>query len=252
MTYGWDHPETAQRYEAFCERHDRYQRVNAELVRHAEIAPGQRVADMAAGTGRTAEPLIAAGAQVVCWEPAVAMRRVGMRRVQAADWPEQPPKGQFDRVLCGAAAWQWRPFADFAGICAALLAPGGALVFAIPSLYLGIAEESGGGADPLLLALPALLAQGRVPDACEGAWLSAESVEADLRMAGFEPLRWSFRLAITQACQCDWYRIPVLTDALLSELDAQERDARIAEARRELDDASWKWEGWTGWTAWKR
>ena len=58
---GWDHAATARIYEEFCERHERYRRANLELVRHARLAGGQRMLDLAAGTGRTAEAILGAG-----------------------------------------------------------------------------------------------------------------------------------------------------------------------------------------------
>jgi hypothetical protein len=176
-----------------------------------------------------------------------------MRRASGAEWPTALPENLFDRVLCGAAAWQWQPFADFAALAAARLREGGALVFNMPSLYLGIPDEPGGGADPLLLEFLSRLAQGAVPKAPPAvAALSPASIDAALTDAGLEPHRWMFRVAITEACLADWRRIPVLTDALLAGLDLAARDERIDRAVRETDSGSWKWEGWMGWTAWKR
>jgi SAM-dependent methyltransferase len=253
MIYGWDHPETARRYEQFCARHERYQIANQQLVEHAEIAAGLDVLDIAAGTGRTAELAVAGGARVVCWEPAEAMRNLGKSRVPQADWRDRPPEGLFDRVLCGAAAWQWQPFRELVHFAGGMVRKGGALIFNIPSLYLGIADEPGGGKDPHLLELANRLARGAVPDAAPTAQpLDLDMVEATLTDAGFELSRWMFRVRLTQACLSDWRRIPVITDALLGALDAAERDARIDEACQALNDDSWKWEGWTGWTAWKR
>ena len=253
MIYGWDHPCTAERYERFCERHERYRAANARLVEHARIEPGMRVLDLAAGTGRTAEACIAAGAEVICWEPAAAMREAGERRLPEARWVAEVPAGSFDRVICGAAAWQWQPLARFAATAADALAGGGALVFNTPSLYLGIADEPGGGADPHLLELPARLSRGAAPRAeISVEPLSAELVETELLRAGLQPERWRFEIAITMDCQCDWYRIPVLTDALLGRLGIAERDRLIDEAQLSLDAGSWKREGWMGWTAWKQ
>jgi hypothetical protein len=211
------------------------------------------VLDVAAGTGRTAELVVAAVARVICWEPAAAMREAGQRRVPAAEWLDSPPEDAYDRVLCGAAAWQWQPFAGFAQFAAGRLPSGGAVAFNIPSLYLGIPDEPGGGPDPLLLELAGRLARGAVPRAAPlQEALSADRIEADLAAAGLEPESWQFRIRISQECLCDWYRIPVLTDALLGELDADERDARVEQALAHLAMDSWKWEGWMGWTAWKR
>ena len=251
MTYGWDHPSTAERYERFCERHERYRAANRELVKRARIEPGMRLLDLGAGTGRTAEACMAMGVEVVCWEPAAAMRAAGARRVPLAAWVEAMPAGRFDRVVCGAAAWQWQPFPSFVSAAAERLEPGGALAFNMPSLYLGIPDEPGGGADPMLWRLPARLARGEAPRGEAAERLSIEAVEEALDRAALRHERWSFEVAMTLDCQCDWYCIPVLTDALLGDLDIGERDARIDEARAGMDPASWKREGWLGWTAWK-
>ena len=253
MIYGWDHPCTAQRYERFCSRHERYSIANRSLVEHARLERGQRVLDIAAGTGRTAELCLAAGAEVVCWEPAAAMRAVGERRLPWAQWLAKAPEGHFDRAVCGAAAWQWQPFRQFVDQAATLLAPGGAVAFNIPSLYLGLPDQPGGGPDPLLLELPARLARGAAPQAAALADpLTTDYVDDALRSAGLSPERWKFEISITLSCQADWLRIPVLTDALLGELDLEQRDARMDEAERSLDASSWKIEEWTGWIAWKR
>src|SRR5215212_4951359 len=113
---GWDHPATARYYEQFCERHERYRRANRELVRHARLAGGQRVLDLAAGTGRTAEAIlerVGKSAQITCVEPAAAMRRVGKLRMGlgGARWLAKCPAdvGGFDRILCGAGIWQMTP-----------------------------------------------------------------------------------------------------------------------------------------------
>jgi hypothetical protein len=252
MIYGWDHPCTAERYERFCERHERYRTANAELVKRARVEPGMRVLDLAAGTGRTGEACLALGAEVVCWEPAAAMRAIGERRVPAAIWVEQLPAARFDRVLCGAAAWQWQPFASFVSTAVERLDLGAALAFNMPSLYLGIPDEPGEGEDPLLFELPSRLACGAAPRAeVTTEPLSIEAVEEALERAGIRHERWRFDVAMTLDCQCDWYRIPVLTDALLTDFDLAGRDARVDEARAGTDPASWKREGWIGWTAWK-
>ena len=253
MIYGWDHSLTAARYERFCERHARYDDANRHLIERAEIAAGHSVLDIAAGTGRTAEPALAAGAEVVCWEPAAAMRAAGERRVPGAVWTADLPDRRFDRVLCGAAAWQWQPFSTFVRMAEHRLRPGGALVFNVPALYLGVPDEPGGGRDPLLLELASRLTGGAAPRAQPvSSPASISSVEASLADAGFRSERWSFRLRISQESLVDWYRIPVLTDALLGDLDASARDARLSQACQDLDYGSWKWEGWLGWTAWKR
>jgi ubiquinone/menaquinone biosynthesis C-methylase UbiE len=161
---GWDDPETAAYYEAFCLRHSRYLEANRALIAHAHLAPGMRVLDLAAGTGRTAEfalPELGEDGRVLSVEPSAAMRAEGMRRVTDArvQWSDVLPNGEeaFDRVLCGAAIWQFESLAEALGRLARLLRPGGALCFNIPALYLLEPDEPGGGNDPLLLSLPAAL-----------------------------------------------------------------------------------------------
>jgi hypothetical protein len=175
------------------------------------------------------------------------MREAGQERLadRRVSWTEELPGcGAFDRVLCGAAIWQL----EIAPL-AALVAPGGALCFTIPALYLGEGEEPGGGEDPLLVGLYARLAGGRVPQAQAGGPLP--DVESELAAAGLRPERWGFRRRITQAELRDWLAIPPLTDALLRELEPDERLHALDEAYEYVDEASWRWERWHGWTAWR-
>jgi ubiquinone/menaquinone biosynthesis C-methylase UbiE len=77
---GWDHPDTVRYYEAFNRRHTRYRTANRALVRHAQLRPGLRVLDFAAGTGGTpaaALDVLGADGRVDCVEPAQAMRAAG-------------------------------------------------------------------------------------------------------------------------------------------------------------------------------
>jgi len=262
---GWDHPETARYYEAFCRRHDRYGRANRELVRHAALRPEMRCLDLAAGTGRTAEaalPKLGPEGRVLCVEPAGAMRAAGRARLKGdarvvwrARWPAARGGAAFDRVLSGAGIWQLENVGAIFRRIARLLPPGGAFVFTIPSLYLGEPDQPGGGTDPLVLALPGRIAGGglaRRPPAASAFRADAATIDAWLRRAGFEPVSWRFRLRLTQRCFRDWLKIPVLTDHLLPHLAPRERAAAIDRAFAGTDAASWKWERWAGWTAWRR
>lgn len=250
---GWDHPATAAYYEEFCVRHDRYQAANQALVRAAALTPDLEVLDLAAGTGRTAEGALAAGVSVTCFEPARAMRETGRRRVPDCDWVAHWPRARrFHRILCGAALWQMRPFAELFARAWTSLHPGGALIFDIPSLYLGEPDPPGGGRDPYLVELMARLTQGRVNLA--EAWEplgTAESMDALLREAGFEPVRWSFRAVLTQTAYRDWIKIPVITDAVLRDCAPELRARLIDEAFAACDPESWRWETWSGWTAYR-
>lgn len=256
MKYGWDHPETADYYERFCSRHPRYRRANRALVWAAGLTAGQRVLDVGAGLGHTAAEALThcAGAiEVTCLEPAAAMRARGEQRVPQARWLQAwPTDERFDRIVCGAAVWQLLPLEHFFARVAASLAPGGALAFNIPALYTGEPDEPGGGADPLLLQIPALLASGRTHRADSGEQpANAEEIETLLRRAGLREVAWSFRGRITQAEYRDWLAIPPLTDSLLEGYSARERAALLGAAYAKCDAESWRWEAWRGWTAWR-
>src|SRR5579872_3143472 len=183
-------------------------------------------------------------------------RRVIDGRVR---WSAILPEGTelFDRILCGAAIWQLNPLPETFGILASLLRPSAALCFNIPALYLMEPDEPGGGSDPLLLSLPALLASAdgasiRQSIQChEPSTLSHRSIATWLNAAGLRAQCWSFRVRLTQDAYADWLKIPVLTDQVLGGLTPKVRAERIDEALRSVDRSSWRWERWQGWTAWK-
>ena len=257
---GWDHPETPRYYETFCQRHDRYRWANALLVAQARLMPGLSVLDLGAGTGRTAEAALAAvpsGLRLLCIEPADAMRAAGEVRLRGKpvlwipSWPDLTQR--FDRILAGASIWQLMPLAETIHRLAGLLAPDGRLCFNIPSLYLGIPDRAGAGADPLLLGMPALLAapEGTAsPSEMPRETLpSPEGIDALLRACLLTPERLHAEFRFTQEAYRDWLKIPPLTDRLLAGMAPAERTRRIDEAFARVDAGSWKAEGWFFWSA---
>jgi SAM-dependent methyltransferase len=257
---------TARAYERFCDRHPRYREANDALAAHAELGAGQRVLDVAAGTGRTAEavlPHIGERGSVLCVEPARAMRDVGARRLgdPRVSWTSELPDAlaEFDRVVCSAGIWQMLPLQSALGRLAALLAPGGALVFNIPAQYVLEPDQPGGGRDPLLLELLALVRRTVPPRPSDDARvdttaaLPRSSAEVDqlLTALGLRAERWSFALRLTQAAYRDWLKLPPVSEGVFAGLAPAERERRLDDAYRRADGRSWRWERWLGWTAWR-
>lgn len=250
MEYGWDHPLTAARYEEFCERHERYSLANAALVEAARIEPGHRVLDFAAGTGRTTEqilPRVGARGSVVAVEPAHFMRELGRARVvDRVSWSAEIPRNlRVDRVVCGAALWQVEELPSLLERFGSLLGDDGLLGFTEPALYLGYPDRPGGGDDPELTQMLHVLASGRSRsvEATRPA-VDRDTLEGWLRESGFSPEFRHFEIRFTQAMLRDWLRIPVITDALLGDLDLDARDHRIEAAYEAVDPESFRWEGW--------
>lgn len=262
---GWDDDATALAYRAFEQAHPRYALANRALARHAELRPGLRVLDLAAGTGGTvAEMLPALGAtgRVDAVESAQAMARRGAQRLghdARVRWlPSLEQAGQgYDRITCGAALWQWPDPAALLGVLAERLAPGGALVFDVLAAYLGRPGDPGGGSDPWLTELVRRLVEAHpaprtaleaAPKACV---YTAAGLGQALRRAGLVVRRWQHRQRLSQAAWRDWLKIPPVSDGLWPGLDAAERARRIDAAAVGLDADAWSPERWFGWTAWR-
>lgn len=258
----WDDAGTARMYERFCRRHCRYRIANDALAAHAALAPGLRVLDVGAGTGRTAQallPRIGDDGRVLCVEPAEAMRVAGARRLRdtRVAWTSTLPDegASFDRIVCGAAMWQLLPLDESIRRLSAMLAPNGALVFNIPALYLREPDSPGAGRDPLLLELPTFI-EGTVTvhendGAMSGFANSARDLEELLMANRLRVERWSFSVRLTQAAYRDWLKIPPTSDGMLAGLSVDERARRIDRAYALADARSWRWERWLGWTAWR-
>ena len=261
-----DHPQVAAYYEAFCTNHSRYQRANAVLVARAGIKSGMRLLDLAAGTGRTTEPALrrlGGGGAVLCVESSACMRAQGMRRVGIRGWRGAPScrtSEAHSTVSCAARrSGRWRRSSPSSKPLAELLKTGGALCFNIPALYLMEGEESGGGSDPLLLELPALLMESCGESSCDGherldarAPLIRDRIDAELAATGLHAVEWSFHTRMSQHAYASWLKIPATTNRLLATLSPAERARQIDLASSFVDRGSWKRERWRGWTAWKR
>jgi len=273
--YDWDHEETAAAYEIFSARHDRYRVANRALVENAYVENSLHILDFAAGMGATTQALLSEirpEARVVCVEPSYTMRSRGRNQVQdyRVSWQDGLPDADtfstnddyFDRIVCGAAIWQMLPLHTIIEQLSCLLKPGGALCFNIPALYLGEADQPGGGDDPNLWALPGLLqqrarelipalAQATASPAQALDQLTTDAVDKMLHRQGLLATHWCLNARLTQTAYKDWLKIPVISNGFFPGLDSASRDQLIEEAFQQVDAHSWRWECWRGWTAWK-
>lgn len=107
-----------------------------DLVRLAGLAPGDRVAEIAAGTGQATVPLAMRGLAVMAVELGASLAELARRRLAAfpscsvvtgafEDW--EPPEKPFDAVVVFNALHWIDPAVRYAKP-AALLRPGGAMV----------------------------------------------------------------------------------------------------------------------------
>jgi hypothetical protein len=171
-----------------------------------------------------------------------------------ASRPDGSPRTLRPRVVCGAAIWQVDDLPTLLGQLAALLRPGGGLVFNIPAAYLGHADRPGGGHDPWLTELSRRLAANALretPPRPIAPLPGSQALTRQLRSLGLQVQRWQHDQRLTQAALRNWLKIPVLTEGIWPGIDADERERRIDAAYGEVDGASWRYERWFGWTAWR-
>lgn len=250
----WDRADTVAQWLSFGQRFDRYHVVNAALAEHARLGSARTVLDVGAGTGGTIRallPLLAQDARALCVEPADAMRSAAAVADPRVRWAAELPDRRFDRVVCGASMWLMGPLAEAAARLRAHLEPGGALIFAIPSSYLGQPDPPGGGPDPWLVepAQRFVAERTSAPPAGE-APPGPDALDEALRSVGLRPERWSVQTRWTTASTLAWLRLPPVAASMRPDLGPRDRQLLLDEIEAACPPDSWRTEAWFGWTAW--
>lgn len=143
----WLEEETARRYQIFTEKTTMYQELTREMVRLAQLRPGQRVLDVGCGTGvttRSVLPKIGSSGHVVALDVSGPMLAVARQQISAenitfvqADAAEAANHldRAVDRIVCNSVFWQFRHKVDVLTALHRVLAPDGLLVFNAPEPY---------------------------------------------------------------------------------------------------------------------
>lgn len=252
----WNCAAAARLYDAFNLNHDRYRLASEYLVQQTRLRDDVRVLDFGAGTGVTAQAalrMLGPAGQVVCLEPAAAMRAVGVANVDDSrvQWVESLCDAErFACVLCSATIWQIEPFEAAIDQLASRVAAGGTLSFNVPAAYLGQPDEPGEGSDPYLLGLPTLLADPSRRSGAQPMNLPvADEVDVLLAQRFASVSRWSQATRLDHPAFRDWMKLPVINEPFFPGVAIDERVRQIDAAFERCDPGSWRWETWLGWTA---
>lgn len=117
----------------------------ADLARHTGIGAGQRILEIACGTGQATRDLVRLGASVTAVElgeslAAVAARRIPDLDVRVADFDAWEPEEAAYDVVCCFTAWHWLDPDERAAKAARALRPGGQLAVVETEHVLGGTE----------------------------------------------------------------------------------------------------------------
>jgi SAM-dependent methyltransferase len=195
------------------------------VVREAELGPGRRALDLAAGTGALTGPLVATGAWVVAAEPLEAMRAVLTRSVPdahpcAAVAEALPFAGAvFDTITVGQA-FHWFDAERARDELHRVLRDRG-----VVALLWNVRDDD----DPLQAALTALMEPYRraTPSHRDEAWRRAFD-----DASGFDPLERS-TIPMVQRLDVHGLVDRVLSVSFMAALDARER-ASVGRRVRDL------------------
>lgn len=204
----------------------------AALRRELGIGPGQRVLDLAAGTGKLTRLLAATGADVVAVEPVAEMRAhlaAVVPAVEVRDGTAEAiplPDGAVDAVTV-AQAFHWFDLEPALAEIARVLRPGGGL---------GLVWNERDESEPWVAELSRMIrwdrrGEHRVPYTIERDWV-AEVESAD---SPFGPVG-EHRTGHRHPIDADTLVARVLSTSYLASLPADERDALAADVRALVAD----------------
>lgn len=240
---GWDNAEI---YDAFVRRHRIYRRLNQKMVEMADLDRARRVLDLGCGTGATALACLRVldpDAELIGVDASAEMVEVARANVfdprasfvvAGAAGLADAVAAPFDRIVCNAAFWQFpSPGAVFRAL-AAVAGPGALVVWNVPA-------ERVRGERPRIH--PFQVALARAVEAATGSPIGSSPTAVDLdalrrvaRDAGFAtdpPVRLEYRGQ--QGELIELMSIPAMIRPLTPDLDDEERDALLDDARRRVD-----------------
>lgn len=140
--YAWESPVNAVAYDAFDQRYPTYRISSSRLADEAALAPGERVVDLACGTGATTRQIltrVGPAGTITGVDASPAMLDVAGRNIRApnvrwvtgqAERLDSVIDTPVDAVVCNMAFWQLTLAPTLSAI-ARVLRPGGRLAFTI-------------------------------------------------------------------------------------------------------------------------
>lgn len=244
----WDDPLGAEIYAETIATGTLYPQLAEGVLDLAAPRAGQRLLDLACGTGLITEmaaALVGPDGRIVGVDAAPAMAAVARRIVEpanavfaACDVGRLPvADGSCDAVTCSAALWH------FPGVRAALdevarvLVAGGRFAFNVPAAQLEDLDDAPPAPLQLALTRVGLERFDRPPDAA-GPVLRRSELVSWSRGAGMEVVAEQVRdVRVAQRELADLLSIPALGARMYPEVDEQERDAWVAAALQRVDPA---------------
>jgi SAM-dependent methyltransferase len=240
----WRSRLNAEIYDRFVRERDVYRWLNRHLVELAEVEEARRILDLACGTGATSlaclerMPARAESVGVDASEGMVAVARSNVhdpraRFLVAAASEVASLDGDFDRVVCNAAFWQFPfPGAVFAAL-GERTAKGGLLVFNVPAERLvGEPRALHSFQVALRQEIQSLRAGGHSGDEP----IEAASLDALARDGGFElETRERFVYRGRQQELIELMSIPAMIGRVAVGLSEELRELALERARRRVD-----------------